>query len=186
MMTRSTLLFVSLLLWTGCQSSGEDATKPERPRVKVNLPASPEMVEPQIVEKYVDGTYTVAGLIRNRGSLFNTEVNLKGFIQSVQRCAPGEAGCNLPSHAVIVDDLAHPRKRLLVVGGPLSIFGELQESASVTLAGTYRQTDTAGDFVRMEGLLVLEDGPVEPETVPGQDDLAPEESPADEDAPAVE
>ena len=145
----------------GCKKPPELA--PNAPPVKVNLPPSPPMDEPQFVEKYVDGCYTVAGLVQGRAKLFGHEVKVKGYVQSVHRCDEALEECDPPSHAVLVDDLARPRKRLVVTCPAPEALASLQQGEGVTLEGRYLQSDPRGLFVRMEGVLVL---PVPPEPPP--------------------
>lgn len=161
-LTAGVLLVTSL----GCQQSAEEQT-PKRPAPpKVNLPPSPEMVEPRFVEKYADGSYTVAGLIGKQTELINREVQVKGFVQEIHRCPEAEAPCDPPAHAVLVDDLARARQRLVVLGDESTRFSQLQQGEASVLEGFYRQSDPDGLFVRMEGLLVLnaEPQPEEPGT----------------------
>ncbi len=142
-----------------CQQEAEvdpSKAKPEVP--KVHLPASPEMVEPRVPERYTDGSFTVAGLIKNQSKHLNNDIRITGFISKIYKCG-AEAACELPDHAVLVDDLQRPMKRLVVLGGADTIFGELKESQSVKLKGYYGQSDPQGMFVRMEGLLLLERNP---------------------------
>lgn len=163
-MTRHLVTALALLgLLGGCDSEEAQVVDDRRPAEKVNLPPSPEMVEPRFVEKYVDGSYTVAGLIKQRGKEINTEVTVKGYIEKVYRCQDGDDSCTLPMHATLVDDLDRPRKRLLVVGGETSKLNDLEKDAVVTLKGRYQQASPDGRFVRMEGLIVLPHLEPEPE-----------------------
>jgi hypothetical protein len=154
-----------LLGLAGCPA--EPQGRKAAPQVKVNLPASPPMTEPTFVEKYVDGNYTVAGLIRSRAKLINSEVKVKGYIQTNHLCDLSEEPCEPPPHAILVDDLLRPHKRLILLGGADTILPELREKDVVTLEGRYVQSDPQGLFIRMEGLLILPPKePVEEEEAP--------------------
>lgn len=162
-MTRHLVTALALLGFiAGCDGEDADIVDAKPPPEKVNLPPSPEMVEPHFVEKYVDGSYTVAGLIKQRSKEIRNEVTVKGYIEKVYRCQEGDSSCTLPMHATLVDDLDRPRKRLLVVGGETSQLNELEKNAGVTLKGRYQQASNDGRFVRMEGLIVLPHRETEP------------------------
>jgi hypothetical protein len=166
MMQRIPLIAVCLafLLLSACQPA--PTPKAAAATIKVNLPSSPPMTEPAFVEKYVDGHYTVAGLIRGRAKLLNTDVRVKGYVQTSHLCPPKEAPCDPPPHAILVDDLLRPHKRLIVIGGVGADLSALQEKQVVTLEGRYLQSDPAGLFIRMEGLLLLQPQEGEEEAPP--------------------
>jgi hypothetical protein len=160
----------------GCADTEADDPKASRPAPpKVNLPPSPKMVEPRFVEKYADGSYTVAGLIAGQSKLMGKEVKLKGFVKEIHRCSPDELQCDPPKHAVLVDDLTRPRSRLVVIGDDDTSFSTLVQGEAVVLEGFYQQTDPGGLFVRMEGLLVLVRKPPEfHREAPGGEDSTPD------------
>ncbi len=155
-------LVVALFVAAGCQP--QSTNKKPKTQLKVNLPSSPPMAEPTFVEKYVDGNYTVAGLIRSRSKLLNSEVRVKGYVQSNHACGPLQAPCDPPPHVILVDDLARPHKRLVVLGGVDTGLSELQVNQVVMLEGRYLQSDPQGLFIRMEGLLLLPPKKVEEES----------------------
>ncbi|HIA00865.1 MAG TPA: hypothetical protein EYN66_02990 [Myxococcales bacterium] len=157
-------LVVALFVVLGCQP--QTTNKKTKTQLKVNLPASPSMAEPTFVEKYVDGNYTVAGLIRSRGKLLNTEVRVKAYVQSNHACGPLQAPCDPPPHVILVDDLVRPHKRLVVLGGTDTGLSELKVKQVVMLEGRYLQSDPQGLFIRMEGLLLLPPKKVEEEPEP--------------------
>ncbi|MFT5432606.1 MAG: hypothetical protein ACI9OJ_003307 [Myxococcota bacterium] len=171
-------LSVALMLAApiGCKETEADDAKASRATPpKVNLPPSPKMVEPRFVEKYADGSYTVAGLIAGRAKLMGKEVKLKGFVKEIHRCSPDELQCDPPKHAVLVDDLTRPRSRLVVIGDDDTRFSALVQGEAVVLEGFYQQTDPGGLFVRMEGLLVLvRSAPEFRREAPGGEDAAAE------------
>ena len=150
---RTTVMVLLLCGLTACQA--EKPKKKRSPQIKVDLPPSPPMKEPAFVEKYVDGNYTVAGLIRSRAKLLNSDVRVKGYVQNIHICELEQAPCDPPPHAILVDDLARPHKRLVVLGGVNTGLAELQEKQVVQLEGRYLQSDPKGLFIRMEGLLLL-------------------------------
>ncbi len=167
-------LLIAALLLPGCKPETEDAgpTRDEAPRVKVNLPPSPEMVEPRRVERYVDGSWTVIGLLSNQRRLLNTEVRVKGVVHQIVRCdAAAATECELPDHAVLIDNAKSTRRRLIVVGSANTEFADLEQGKAVTLSGYYQQSDPEGLFVRMDGILLL---PPKPEPAPEE---APTPSP---------
>ncbi len=147
--------FALLFVLVGCNKDGEEDSKSRRPQVKVNLPPSPEMTEKRFATKYVDGSYRVDGLIRARRKLINTHVQVKGFIKEVHRCATDGDRCDPPAHAVLVDDLSRPGRRLVVVGGEGTRFEQLEQGMKDTFEGYYQTSDPDGLFVRMEGILLL-------------------------------
>ena len=149
------LLLTGLLLSVSCTDKEDNEPKKDQPQVKVNLPPSPEMAEKRFVAQYVDGSYRVEGLIKERSKLLGKQVAVKGFIKEVRRCPEGETACDPPPHAVLVDDLARPGRRLVLIGGPGTRFDGIEQGMKDTFDGIYRTTDPDGLFVRMEGLLVL-------------------------------
>ena len=174
------LLFVGFAALGGCKPSEEELAKEQKPPVpKVTLPPSPEMVEPRVVETYVDGSYTVAGLIKQQAKVLGHTVKVKGHIAEIRRCGPDDGQCDLPDHAVLVDDLARATKRILLLGGTDTIFDELQQGEKRTLEGLYVQSDPEGWFVRMEGVLMLP--PVPPKEEPDEEET--DEAQPDEGQP---
>ena len=105
-------------------------------------------------DRFADGSYSVTGLIRRRSKLFGDFVEVKGFVHQIHRCEAGEV-CDTPSHAVLVDDLQRPRRRLVVLGDEKSAFNTLRQGQPQLIRGLYRQTDPTGVFVRMEGIVVM-------------------------------
>ena len=158
------LALIAALLLPGCKPKEADApARKAATRVKVNLPPSPEMVEPKRVERYVDGAWTVIGLLSNQRQLLNTEVRVKGLVHQIVRCDAAVAtDCELPDHAVLVDNSKSTRRRLIVVGSANTEFASLVQGKAVTLSGYYQQSDPEGLFVRMDGILLLPPKPVEP------------------------
>ncbi|MFT7622633.1 MAG: hypothetical protein ACI9WU_001806 [Myxococcota bacterium] len=165
------LILVLTGLASGCKKADElGPEKAAAARVKVNLPPSPEMVEPRRVERYTDGAWTVAGLVANQGELLRTDVQVKGYVHQIVRCDELVAtDCELPNHAVVVDDPKRTRRRLIVVGGPDTAFDSLEEGKPMTLDGRYSRSDPEGLFVRMDGILLLAPRPVQP----GDNETAP-------------
>lgn len=147
------LVVVVTLGLPGCDKNVEEA--PSEPTVKVNLPASPRMVEPTYVERYTDGSFTVAGLIKARKDQLGKAVVVKGYVQKVQQCKPELAPCDPPEHLVLVDDLAKPHKRLVVLSSESGALSGFKASQAITVNGDYLQSDPQGLFVRMEGVLVM-------------------------------
>ena len=141
------------LILCGCQES--DTSSAEVPNVQVHLPPSPVMEIPSIQERHADGSYTVEGLVLNRSKAINTDVRVSGFIQRKYVCAPDQQACETPSHAVLVDDMTNPKRRLIVVGGDTTRFGDLSEGTRVTLDAFYGLHDPKALFVRTEGVLIL-------------------------------
>ncbi len=137
----------------GCNTSESKVQKPAPP--KINLPNSPtDMSVKRISERFADGSYSVSGLIRSRNKLFGEFIEVKGFIQRIHRCTKDEI-CDTPPHAVLVDDLQRPRRRLVILGDDNSEFPSLQQGQAKLVRGLYRQTDPTGIFVRMEGIVVM-------------------------------
>jgi len=137
----------------GCQET--TTTSAEEPTVQVHLPESPKMEIPTIVERHADGSYTVEGLIFNRATALNSTIRVSGFIQRKYVCKPDQQACDTPSHAVLVDDVASPKQRLIVVGGETTIFSDLKDGERVTLDAHYGLHDPKALFVRTEGVLIL-------------------------------
>ncbi len=140
----------------GCAPEAKPAaSEPVEPGIKVNLPPSPKLDEPPAQDKYADGTWTVEGLVRNRAKTIDTDVRLKGYVLSVARCPPERPLCDPPAHAVLVDDVARPRRRLVVLADGDEALAGLASGQGVTLEGRYVRLDPQGRFVRMDGLLML-------------------------------
>ena len=142
-----------MALLCGCQES--DVATAEAPTVQVHLPPSPTMEIPSVKERHPDGSYTVEGLILNGEKALNTAVRISGFIQRKYVCTPEQQACETPSHAVLVDDVSNPNRRLIVVGGDSTRFGSLTEGERVTLDAFYGLHDPKVHFVRTEGVLIL-------------------------------
>jgi|GEM_PF-6988414 len=149
--------FLALVVVTtglvACSKDTDPATV--APTVQVHLPPSPELKVPTVNNRHPDGTYSVEGLIRSRKKLMNKDVRISGYIQRKYVCDPDQQACETPSHAVLVDELAKPRKRLIVVGGRSSQFDSLKTGAHVILDAYYALHDPRALFVRTEGVLVL-------------------------------
>ncbi len=123
--------------------------------VQVHLPPSPELKVSTVNNRHPDGSYSVEGLIRSRQRLMNKDVRVSGFIQRKYVCDPDQQACETPTHAVLVDELAKPRKRLIVVGVRSSQFDALKTGAHVILDAHYALHDPRALFVRTEGVLIL-------------------------------
>ena len=154
---RPLLALVLVATAVGCSRETDSAPpgSTRRPAIRVRLPASPEHLEPtRQAERYVDGSWTVAGLVAHRSETLNHTVRVTGRVQEVHRCPPGER-CPTPDRAVLVDDPARPHPRLVVLGDSTTALARLEEGQTVTLEGRFVQVDPAGRMVRMEGLLLL-------------------------------
>jgi len=147
------LAFVLMLVAPGCDKPVEKAHS--TPTVAVELPPSPRMVEPTFVERYTDGSFTVAGIIKGRKNYLGKSVKVKGYVQTVQQCKVEVAPCDPPEHLVLVDDLGKPYKRLVVLAGEPGTLGRFKPDQAITVSGAYLQSDPQGLFVRMEGVLVM-------------------------------
>lgn len=150
------LLFVSVVMFGLMAACSKDTTEVASvPAVQVHLPSSPELKVPMVNNRHPDGSYSVEGLIRSRERLMNNDVRISGFIQRKYVCDPDRQACETPSHAVLVDELTKPRKRLIVVGGRSSQFASLKTGAHVILDAHYALHDARALFVRTEGVLIL-------------------------------
>ena len=147
------VLAILLIAGTGCGGSEVKPNKPAPP--KINLPNPPsDMTIKRTSDRFADGSYSVTGLIRRRSKLFGDFVEVKGFVHQVHRCRASEV-CDTPSHAVLVDDMQRPTRRLVVLGDEKSAFNTLRQGQPKLIRGLYRQTDPTGVFVRMEGIVVM-------------------------------
>ncbi len=155
MRMKHTIPMISILFLAvfGCQEATTAAN--EEPAVQVHLPESPKMEIPTIVERHADGSYTVEGLLVNREKTLNSTIRVGGFIQRKYVCRPNQQACDTPSHAVLVDDLTDPKRRLIVVGGETTQFASLKDGERVTLDAFYGLHDPKALFVRTEGVLIL-------------------------------
>ena len=131
---RRLLLLALLTPFLACSSEEPEGSQRRKgPAVKENLPPSPSMVEPRFVEKYVDGSYTVAGLVKGRKKHLNTAVTVTGHIKEVHRCENVSGDCDPPPHAVLVDDLQKPRRRSSSSGSDNTALPKLEQNKKYTL-----------------------------------------------------
>lgn len=160
------VIAILFFIGAGCTASEVQPDKPVPP--KINLPNPPsDMTVKRTSDRFADGSYSVTGLIRRRNKLFGEFVEVKGFVHQVHRCEATEV-CDTPSHAVVVDDLERPTRRLVVLGDDKSGFKTLRQGQAQLIRGLYRQTDPTGVFVRMEGIVVM--SPIPKSTPPVLED----------------
>lgn len=168
------LLGLSVFVVDAC---GDSATpKPStRSKIKVSLPATPELTVKQYEASYADGVSTVYGLIGSAGKLLDTEVTVRGLVSAVELCeiidqkplagAAGAEGagaqkqvyrCKRQPRAWLVDP-QHPKGRfkLMIAGTMESELARLKKGATVTLKGRFVTSSPDGSYFSHGGLLLL-------------------------------
>ncbi|MBM4388247.1 MAG: hypothetical protein FJ088_10945 [Deltaproteobacteria bacterium] len=80
---------------------------------------------------------------------------------SVQKCAPEAEVCDPPPHIYAVDDISYPRKKLLVVGSGKALEG-YEQKHSYTFSGKLAYWSPDMRFIKLDGLLVLDEPPPPP------------------------
>jgi hypothetical protein len=63
------------------------------PKIKVDLPPSPEFKQSDVPEKHPDGTWSVHGLRRKLEKNLEQDVEVKGYLVAAYVCPPERANC---------------------------------------------------------------------------------------------
>lgn len=155
----------------GCDQPSEP-TLSKRSKLKVKLPAPPDLSERVVEVKHADGTYTVQGLLSERHAALGTKVRVRGQVVEAVGCPerpvtgpdaaessdvgppPPRTDCYPPPHVFLVDPGATDR-RLLVGGPPGSGLETAVKGRVLTLEGDFDMVSPDGAFIRQGGLLVV-------------------------------
>lgn len=157
------LLLPVLLLPLAClKVPQEDKAKKRPEKVAVNLPPVPSVLGKRGLERHPDGALTVEGFVRHASDLLKTKdnVTVRGVVKSVERCPEGQDLCPTVPHVVLVDNLASPRFRMVVVSDPEeAILQGFQVGETKTLTGQVVQQSPSGRLIDLKGLLLIRPEP---------------------------
>lgn len=94
--TRLCCVLLATTLILGCQNQsgslgdGEEGSKSQLPKIKVNLPSPPSFQKEHAPENYSDGTISIYGLRKKLRKNLNQAVKVRAYIVEVYECP-----CNL-------------------------------------------------------------------------------------------
>jgi len=155
-------LLIAVLLFMGCQTATNNSAghqSKNRPKIEVNLPPKPNLDIKHPPEMYVDGSYSVEGLLKNFGKLRGKEVKLTGYVKALNLCPEGEdVQCTLEPNAILGDFPTGPSQKIFVFAadeGGLAILKGLALGQKVTLKGTVKLSSPKATVIEPKGLVVL-------------------------------
>ncbi|TVQ98752.1 MAG: hypothetical protein EA398_12905 [Deltaproteobacteria bacterium] len=151
---------MSPLFATGCdQPDPEEEARQARIaelRTQIDLPEVPPLDALELPARMPDGSWSVAGILRNRGSLMDGDVEVSALLQELYVCEgateDSRAGCLHP-HFFIADSVRSPQ-RLLAAGHDIRYEEQLEVGARYTFVGQYTQR-TRGHVSTEDGLIVI-------------------------------
>jgi len=146
-----------VLLAIACGKAGEPGAKKNKgPKEAVNLPAPPNLDIRPAAEKYQDGTLSVEGFLRHAREMLGKPAAVRGQILAVNSCPKDRELCEVVPHAILVDDLSNPRRKMFVVSDPPAFIVDAYATKSTqTLSGTVSLWSPDGRMVNLDGVLVV-------------------------------
>ncbi len=134
--------------------------KPKGPvkKIKVHLPPKPNLNIKHPPVKYVDGSYSVEGLLNNAGKLKGQVVSLSGYVVAHNLCPQNEeVECTIEPSLLLADyTKGHSKKiRVFVRPGEEGRLNDFQVGQKVKLSGSISMVSPKGTVVEMDGLFVM-------------------------------
>ena len=161
---KSLILALGILIVSGCTGTQNRFTSSKKghPRssIKVNLPPRPNLDVRHPPKHYLDGSYSVEGLIEDLKKTRGKVVKLTGYIRSLNLCPKNEETvCNIEPSATLADFPSGPSRKIQIFAkdeGGLQILEGLAVGLKVTFKGRPAIISPKGTVIEPQGLLVIE------------------------------